>query len=162
MGKSARQIGREFGKTAQEMNKTFHDYGYLEGKPGAWLVTEKGSAYAEEHSHSNGYGGLAARSWETRTWDESVVDALKQDIAERPEPLDEAENVPSKDSSDVVLEDCPSSEDENSGLDNIKAILGLGVLAYGAVEMIRPHMKPMYEDMVKPAVQRIYDNFRKK
>ena len=48
MKKSARQLGDMLGKTAQEVNLLLKEHGYLDGTPGDYYVTEKGTSYAEE------------------------------------------------------------------------------------------------------------------
>src|SRR5690606_8510310 len=82
MGKSARIIGWEdFGLNARDMNALLKEHGYLYGEPGAYGLTEKGARYGDEQHNENGYGGFAHRSWETRTWNDDLADALKADIA---------------------------------------------------------------------------------
>ena len=46
--KSARIMGQDYGLTAQEMNFVLKEEGYLDGEPGSYSVTEKGSSYAVE------------------------------------------------------------------------------------------------------------------
>lgn len=72
MGKSARVIGWEFGKSAREMNALLKEHGYLDGQPGAYELTEKGSRYARERYEHRGVGGYAHynRDWTTRSWNE--------------------------------------------------------------------------------------------
>ena len=162
MKKSARVLGWELGKNAQEMNKLFNEYGYLEGKPGAWKVTEKGAPYAEEESHSTGYGGWAARSWETTLWDESVVDALKKDMAESPGLQDEVVDDSVEDTSYVEFEDDSSSpEGKEEYGSNFKAMLGGAFLVYSVLKQFKPYAKPIYNNRIKPAAQQMRDKFRK-
>jgi hypothetical protein len=162
MKKSARILGQEFGKNAQEMNKLFNEYGYLEGKPGAWKVTEKGEQYAEERPRSNGHGGWAARSWEERVWDESVVDALKKNMAESPELQDEVVDDSVEDTSYVEFEDDSSSpEGKEEYGSNFKAMLGGVFLVYSVFKQLKPYAKPIYNNRIKPAAQQMRDKFRK-
>lgn len=160
MGKSARILGWEFGKTAQQMNETLHEYGYLEGRPGAWRLTAKGESYAEEHSHSTGYGGWAARSWETRTWDDEIVEALRKDMAEGVEPLEGMEDDPVEDSSSMDFEEDTSSQQEKDGW-TFEAIVGVGFLAWAVASQLKPHVKPIYENKIKPVTRQMRDKFKK-
>lgn len=79
MRKSARILGQDYGLTAQEMNHIFREEGYLDGEPGGYTVTAKGSPYAEEEYFHRGTGGYAHynRYWTTRTWDDSILNDLK-------------------------------------------------------------------------------------
>ena len=160
MGKSARILGWEFGKTAQQMNETLHEYGYLEGRPDAWRLTAKGESYAEEHSRSNGYGGWAARSWETRTWDDEIVEALRKDMAEGVEPLEGMEDDPVEDSSSMDFEEDTSSQQEKDGW-TFEAIVGVGFLAWAVASQLKPHVKPIYENKIKPVARQMRDKFKK-
>ena len=56
--KSARIMGQDYGLTAQEMNFVLKEKGYLDGEPGSYSVTEKGSSYAVEERPSSGNGRL--------------------------------------------------------------------------------------------------------
>lgn len=162
MKRSAKDLGWELGKNAQQMNKLFNQYGYLEGEPGAWRVTEKGAPYAEEKSHSNGHGGLAARSWETTLWDESVVDALKKDMDESPGLQDEVVDDSVEDISYVEFEDDASSpEGKEEYGSNFKAMLGGAFLVYSVLKQLKPYAKPIYNNRIKPAAQQMRDKFRK-
>ena len=160
MGKSARVLGWEFGKTAQQMNETLHELGYLDGKPGAWRLTEKGASYAEEHSHSNGHGGWAARSWETRTWDDEIVEALRKDMAEGTEPLEDTADYSVEDSSSMDFEEDTSSQQEKDGW-TFEAIVGVGFLAWAVASQLKPHVKPIYENKIKPVARQMRSKFKK-
>lgn len=100
MGKSARLVGMEIGKTAREMNALLQEHGYLEGSPGDYSLTEKGKKYGSEEHHHRGVGGYSHYNpnWTTRTWDEGIVAALAADmVADHPvinastEPVGERE-----------------------------------------------------------------------
>ena len=100
MGKSATLIGRDIGKTARELNVLLSGYGYLQGSPGSWSLTEKGKEYGTEKEEHRGNGGYAHynRAWDVLTWDERIVTALADDMAAGPpttkadaEPVGEAE-----------------------------------------------------------------------
>ncbi|WP_143533460.1 hypothetical protein [Rhodococcus rhodochrous] len=86
MGKSARFLGQDLGKTAREMNALLHEYGYLEGSPGDYSLTEKGKEYGSEQYQHRGNGGYAHYNadWTTRTWDERIVSVLAADMAADP------------------------------------------------------------------------------
>ena len=78
MGKSARILGEDLGLNSQEMNQLLKDQGFLEGDPGAYVVTEKGAQFAKETDFHRGPGGYSwyNRDWTQRTWDESIKDVL--------------------------------------------------------------------------------------
>lgn len=78
MGKSARMLGSDLGLTAQEMNQLLKDQGFLEGVPGAYTVTEKGSQFVKETYFQRGSGGSSKYNvnWTQRTWDESIKNVL--------------------------------------------------------------------------------------
>lgn len=78
MGKSARILGEDIGLNSQEMNQLLKDQGFLEGAPGAYVVTEKGTQFAKETDFHRGSGGYSwyNRDWTQRTWDESIKDVL--------------------------------------------------------------------------------------
>ena len=78
MRKSARILGQEHGLNAQEMNHILRDQGFLAGEPGDYYVTEKGAPFADETYNHRGTGGYAQYNphWTTRTWDDSIIDAL--------------------------------------------------------------------------------------
>lgn len=82
MRKSARILGQDIGLNAQEMNYLLKEEGFLDGEAGNYTVTEKGAPFAEEQDHHRGTGGYAYynRHWTTRSWDESISNAL--DITE--------------------------------------------------------------------------------
>ncbi|MGO2122458.1 hypothetical protein [Glutamicibacter arilaitensis] len=90
MRKSARLLGQSLGLNAREMNKVLKEHGYLYGEPGAYGVTPKGKAYAQETDHSRGTGGYAQYNptWEKRTWDESILTALRNEgfVSKMPAP----------------------------------------------------------------------------
>lgn len=159
MGKSASAWGNEFGKTAQEMNKLLKEHNYLDGEPGAYRVTEKGSMYAEEHHHSNGYGGHARREWETRTWNDDLAEALRADIERTPENVEEIAPETSEDRHKSEAENEPpwdyGIDDVGSRLDGKRLII-LGAIVV-ATWVVAPYVKPFYENRVKPAAQQLRD-----
>lgn len=75
--KSAKQMGLYIGKSAQEVNEILKNKGYLSGKPGQYIMTDKGKKHGEERLKDNGYGGNAARSWSFYMWGYEVL----QDIS---------------------------------------------------------------------------------
>lgn len=78
MGRSAHILGEDLGLNSQEMNQLLKDQGFLEGDPGAYVVTEKGAQFAKETDFHRGPGGYSwyNRDWTQRTWDESIKDVL--------------------------------------------------------------------------------------
>lgn len=85
MGKSARILGEDLGLNSQEVNQLLKDQGFLEGDPGAYVVTEKGAPFAKETNFHRGPGGYSCynRDWTQRTWDESIKDVLDTSLASR-------------------------------------------------------------------------------
>lgn len=75
---SARILGQEYGVTGAEMNRILVKLGFLKGQPGNYSITEKAMKYAIEKDFHRGTGGYAQynRYWTTRTFDESIKNAL--------------------------------------------------------------------------------------
>ena len=75
---SARILGKEYGLTAEEMNRVLVKLGFLQGVPGDYSVTPKAMQYAVEKDFHRGNGGYACynRYWTTRTFDDSIKEAL--------------------------------------------------------------------------------------
>jgi hypothetical protein len=146
------------------MNALFKEHGYLDGEPGAYGLTEKGAQYGAEQENWNGYGGYAQRAWTTRTWDDSVVDALRADMAAvsttsatcpeviHEEAVDADAGVDGPDL--VVLDDDPGLSRPGPSDRQIVAVVGVVVGAI-VVRQVAPHVKPFWRDKVKPAADRI-------
>lgn len=81
-GLSARGIGRRLGLTAQQVNVALKEAGFLSGEPGAYGLTDRGAQFGKEHYHSNGVGGYSRYqvNYETRSWDESVIEELQKSM----------------------------------------------------------------------------------
>lgn len=157
MGKSARVLGQEFGRTAREMNELLKKHGYLYGNPGAYGLTEKGQQYAEEQYHSRGTGGYAHynRSWETRTWSDETAAALKADMEANPKGLD-AEYLPTEEKEDFEDEpfmDYGGSGDDDGPRPSWKQ-LAIGGAVVGVL-LISPYAKPFWNNKVKPAAKKL-------
>ena len=75
---SARILGRDYGLTAEEMNRVLVKQGFLQGAPGDYSVTQKALQYAVEKDFHRGTGGYACynRYWTTRTFDDSIKEVL--------------------------------------------------------------------------------------
>ena len=75
---SATKLGQEYGLTAEEMNRVLVKLGFLQGAPGDYSVTPKALQYAVEKDFHRGNGGYACynRYWTTRTFDDSIKEAL--------------------------------------------------------------------------------------
>lgn len=78
MQMSARILGREYGLTAEEMNRVLLKLGFLTGTPGDYSLTEKALPYAVEKYFHRGTGGydFYNRYWTTRTFDDSIKEVL--------------------------------------------------------------------------------------
>lgn len=163
MGKSARVLGWEFGRTDREMNELLKDHGYLYGNPGAYGLTEKGQQYAEEQYHSRGTGGYAHynRSWETRTWSDETAAALKADMEANPGGFD-AGDSPTEEEDTFGYEpfvDCSGSGDDDDPQPSWKE-LAIGGAIVGAL-LMAPHVKPFWNNKVKPAAKKLRDGLAK-
>lgn len=79
---SARILGQDYGLTAEEMNRVLLKQGFLQGTPGDYSVTQKALQYAVEKGFHRGTGGYACynRYWTTRTFDDSIKEALDVSI----------------------------------------------------------------------------------
>lgn len=75
---SARILGRDYGLTAEEMNRVLVKLGFLKGLPGDYSLTEKAMQYAVEKDFHRGVGGYSYynRYWTTRTFDDSIKEVL--------------------------------------------------------------------------------------
>lgn len=180
MAKSARLLGLEFGRSAREMNALLKNYGYLEGEPGAYGLTEKGQRYGEDRYHANGYGGYAARSWETRSWNDETAAALRADLEVSPKrrgpratAVDEVrlagstgagghsqcDYEPRSDGTTGDYEPEGVYLDPDSDADNSR--LSAGVLVAIAGIVAAPHLRPVWETRVKPAALKAWAQLTK-
>lgn len=172
MGKSARVLGGEFGRTARDMNALLKEHGYLYGEPGAYGLTEKGEQYAEEHYHHRGTGGYAHynRHWETRTWSDDTAAALRADMeAEHADPRVmplEAEPAVTSEAADVdksfdefgryiPIIDVDGDEDPEPTWGELAARAAV-IAAFAAA----PLAKPVWDKRVKPAAVRVVRRLR--
>lgn len=75
---SARILGRDYGVTAEEMNRILFKQGFLSGEPGDYGLTEKVLPYAVSKNFHRGTAGYSCynRDWTTRTYDDSIKQAL--------------------------------------------------------------------------------------
>lgn len=164
MGKSARVLGWEFGRTAREMNELLKLHGYLYGNPGAYGLTEKGQQYAEEKYHSRGTGGYAQYnpSWETRTWNDETAAALKADMAANPGGFDAGDTLTEEEETSPYE---PSSDCRSNGDGDVSQLSWKGLAIGGAVVgalLIAPHVKPFWDKKVKPAAKKLRAGLTKK
>lgn len=163
MGRSARVLGREFGRTAAEMNKLLKEHGYLYGNPGAYGLTEKGQQFGDEQYHSRGTGGYAHYnpSWETRTWNDETPAALKADMEAADTEADpggiraDVDDAPADEADDFEYEFYEDDDDS--------APVGWGeiAIAWGVVgaALLAPHVKPIWTNKVKPATKKLREKF---
>ncbi|MFE9775602.1 hypothetical protein ACFYOV_28840 [Streptomyces sp. NPDC005931] len=130
------------------MNELLKLHGYLYGDPGAYGLTEKGQQYAEEKYHSRGTGGYAQYnpSWETRTWSDETSAALKADMEANPGGFEAGDSLSGGGDDDVPQ---PSWKG-----------LAIGGVVVGAL-LIAPHVKPFWNNKVKPATKRLRAGFTK-
>ena len=180
MRKSARILGRDLGLGAREMNQLLKDQGFLEGEPGAYVVTEKGAPFAKETDFHRGCGGSPwyNRYWSQRTWDESIEDVLDTSpescqaacetvakarrlqwdakIAERAE-ADEAFRASCPDLFPIERHESDASASSNfdnglSGLAVAAIFVGVAGLGYGMYKAA-PHVKKWWNEKVAPLFQ---------
>ncbi|MGW8779805.1 hypothetical protein ACWGNM_17345 [Streptomyces sp. NPDC055796] len=145
------------------MNELLKEYGYLDGRPGAYGLTTKGQQYAEEQYHSRGTGGSAQYnpSWETRTWSDETEAALKADMEANPGGFD-AEGPTVEEADALDCEPCADyggSGDDDDPQPNWKG-LAIGGVVVGAL-LIAPHAKPFWNNKVKPAARKLRDRLAK-
>ncbi|WP_329558911.1 hypothetical protein OG711_08170 [Streptomyces uncialis] len=157
MGKSARVLGREFDRTAREMNVLLKKHGYLDGDPGAYGLTEKGQQYAEEQYHSRGTGGYAQYnpSWETRTWSDETAAALKADIEANSGGFDAGDSPAEEEDAfrNGPFVDYSGGGDDDGSQPSWKELAIGGVVV--AALLIVPYAKPFWYDKVKPAAKKL-------
>ncbi|WP_148007426.1 MULTISPECIES: hypothetical protein [unclassified Streptomyces] len=145
------------------MNELLKNYGYLYGNPGTYGLTEKGKQYAEEQYHSRGTGGYAQynRSWETRTWSDETAAALKADMEANPGGFDTGDS-PTEEEEALGYEpfaDYDGSSDDGAPQPSWKE-LAIGGAIVGAL-LISPHVKPFWNNKVKPAAKKLRDGLLK-
>ena len=58
------------------------------------------------------------------------------------------------------FEDDASPQKEEDG-SNLKAILGAGFLAWAVASQLKPHVKPIYENKIKPVARKMRGKFKK-
>lgn len=167
MDLNARQLGAEFGLTAQEMNFILREEGFLYGEPGAYGVTDKGAPYASERDFHRGVGGYSTynKYWTARRWDESITDEFEID-ADRKRELREAIAAAKQLKLDVDAVETPAvveaSPDSTGLTDAQKAlILAVGVVlvaatAYG-VYKLTPTIKRLWTEKVAPNLKALKD-----
>jgi hypothetical protein len=164
MRKSARILGGEYGLTAQEMNFLLKEEGFLKGKPGAYNVTEKGRAYAEEQYHHRGPGGYSwyNRDWDTRTWDDGITAELditqdrkrelRQAMAAAKQAADEQKTKVQQLSTTVTtLKDAETPRISNR---NLVAGIGALVVFYG-VYKAAPYVKQLWNEKAAPGLSKM-------
>lgn len=152
MVKSARLLGQEFGgRTAAAMNLLPHDHGFLEGKPGAWGLTELGEKFAKWSDHDNGYGGYAHRAWSYITWDEKVTDALRASMKANPDGI--VATAPTPAAVVTTIKSAVSAPTVRSApqllAKNKRAAAGL--LALAGLGAAAPYVRRAWDEKVRPA-----------
>lgn len=152
MGKSARVLGQEFGRSAREMNQLLKEHGYLDGEPGAYQLTEKGKQYGENQYHSRGTGGYAHnnRNWETRTWNDETALALQADMKASPSRREVA--AEGDEPAGFVYFDDKDVRDEEPDAGWTDVVVSGAII--GAI-LIAPLAKPFWNDTVKPAADKL-------
>lgn len=157
MGKSARVLGWEFGRTAREMNELLKLHGYLHGNPGAYGLTEKGQQYAEEQYHSRGTGGYAQYnpSWVTRTWSVETAAALRADMEADPAGFDAGDSLTEEEDTPLYepSSDCRSGGGGDGSEPGWKGV-AIGGAVVGAL-LVAPHVRPFWNNKVRPAAKKL-------
>ena len=170
MGKSATLLGKELGLTGQEMNQLLKREGFLEGEPGAYLLTPKGEEFAEQHDFHRGPGGYSwyNRDWTTTTWDESVHDNMNLstknlqaaiDAAAEARKAAAAARVSAMESPDDEEATDISENNSNDTLVGIAIAAGAVVIITGTVYAIKkatPHVKYWWNTKAKPWLDDIF------
>lgn len=149
MEKSARFLGYECGLSAEEMNVVLEKKGYLQGEPGNYEVTEKGSEFAHEKNFHRGCGGSPKYNayWTTRTWKDGILDDMqiteddkqeaRETVSERRAARKQSDILPTEDT--ISLDDAispvtdtngQSGDEADTNTDDTGATI-LGVLAIG-------------------------------
>lgn len=164
--KSARIMGQDYGLTAQEMNFVLKEEGYLDGEPGSYSVTEKGSSYAVEEDHHRGTGGYSwyNRYWTTRTWDDSIQDEIEI-TDERKKEIREAlalakQKIRESEDTDISISSPDTdmnSEDVSENDDSDPLVLAIGALIVGVsvygIYKAAPYVKNWWNDKAVPGIK---------
>jgi len=163
MRRSARVLGQDYGLTAQEMNFLLKEEGYLDGEPGNYTITERGTKYAEEQDHKRGVGGydFYNRAWTTRTWDDGIADELditdarkqeiRQAIAIAKRRIDESEDEGSE-IDDYAYNNEYTIDDDSEALVAAICVILTAVSAYG-IYRATPYIKNWWRDKALPGLK---------
>lgn len=167
MGKSARLLGAEIGRSAREMNALLKGYGYLDGEPNAYGVTEKGKQYAAEKHESRGTGGYSFynAAWDLRTWDDDLLDALRADMQAGPPADPEPVEIPVQDvvtdsDEETVLEPAGGSSRAEPEVSPVAVAIVVAVVVGYVV--VAPRVKPWLNDTVIPGAVKLRDRLKKR
>lgn len=133
----------------------------MDGRSGAWSVTEKGKPYADEQDHHAGTGGYPwyNRYWDTRTWDPSITDQLditdelKRQVREAARAARQ-QTVALRAAQPAALDSAnvDDREPNNAGPSPLALAVGLGlapVSIYGIWKIAR-HVKKLRADKTAP------------
>jgi hypothetical protein len=172
VSKSATALGQLYGVTGQVMNVILKELGYLEGDPGAYAVTEKGTKYAFENDHHRGPGGYSwyNRDWATRSWADDIVDNLDvtDDLKHKAQETVSAARA-TKRATETVVDEIGAgagavADNAPNGIANWKKVAAVAALAgsaYGAVKAA-PHAKRLLDEKVVPGLKSIKDKVLRK
>ncbi|MFG3047287.1 hypothetical protein ACGFZR_20445 [Streptomyces sp. NPDC048241] len=157
VGKSATILGREMGRTGQQMNELLYMYGYLDGRPGAYFLTPKGEQFGTEKDHDRGNPGSLSyyRQWTTITWNDETLPALLWDM-ENTSPRPAPSRYEGEDDREVAENAEPAVDQEQNGSD-VRAAVALAVIMAGttAAAMASPYVQRWWRETARPSVSRV-------
>lgn len=149
--KSATKIGEKFGLTGQEMNFVLREEGFLEGVPGNYVPTEKGTKFAKytDEGYLKFDDDIASELEITQERKEQLRLAMK-------EAKKKAASPSVKETIDEEIESINKSTSlTKEEKDNKLLIIGLVVIlasaaVIGAIKLY-PHAKKWWEDKIEPS-----------
>jgi len=156
MMKSARLLGQDYGMTGREMNVLLKQEGYLDGVPGDYNVTEKGSMFAAEKDYHRGTGGYAQynRYWSERTWDDNIVDELDitpEKIRNVRDSISYARNNPNIEVYDGTDAFDSLPDDAGKAAGSLATIITVGIISGAAIAAVyfAPRIKLWWDERRK-------------
>jgi len=155
MGKTATALGREFGRTAREMNKLLKDHGFMDGDPGAYRPTELGNPFAQSHDFDNGYGGFAHRQWGWLSWTDGLPDALRASMEANLDGVVSPAPAPAAVVTNVKLGSAASRTGSGAGVQFLNKNRWVAVVVLGGLAVSTPVARRAWNEKVRPTASKV-------
>ena len=155
MGNTATALGREFGRTAREMNKLLKDHGFMEGDPGAYRPTELGKMFAQSHDFDNSYGGFAHRQWGWLSWTDGLADALRASMSANLDGVVAQAPAPAAVVTNVKFGAAASRTGSGAGSWFLNKNGWVAVVVLGGLAVSAPVARRAWNENVKPTASKV-------